>query len=665
LHGVFLTGEEIDNFYNGFCNDTLWPLFHYFPSFVSFKAQAWQAYKQVNEIYFKELEKILKPGDMVWIHDYQLMLLPRLLRERLKFPPAIGFFLHTPFPAFEIFRLLPTKWRTALLKGLLGANLVGFHTYDYAQYFNSCVQRILGYEIEAGTILTPDGRKVRVETLPMGVDFAKYHMAGEISEVKKQIKLLTNQGLKSQKIILSIDRLDYTKGILKRLMGFEQFLEKHPQFHGKTVLIMVVVPNRTSIERYQEMKRQIDEFVGHINGRFGSVDWTPVVYRYKAMGFNEIAALYSVAEVSLVTPLRDGMNLVAKEYVASRKDQSGVLVLSEMAGAAQELGEAVIVNPNHVEDIAEAIKDALEMPKEEQRANNQLMQVRLKRYDLKRWADEFLKALNEAYEEENTNSRGQLLTSLVKEKIIRSFHKSKNRLLLLDYDGTLTPFYKYPYLAKPTGELLEIIKKLSSFPKTQVVIISGRDKQTLENWFRDSKITLFAEHGVWLKKLEEAWQKPHAISNDWKEAVLPIMKTFVDRLPGSFLEEKEYSLVWHYRMANPELAFLRAKELVSNLMNMAANTEWQVMPGNKIVEVKNTGTDKGSAIGRLISDTKYDFILAAGDDATDEDLFKVLPKTSYTIKVGGSKSDAKFLAPTHKEVLDLLEDLTNMRKKTA
>jgi trehalose 6-phosphate synthase/phosphatase len=650
---VFLSERAMDKFYQGFCNKTIWPLFHYFPSYTVYDQDYWIQYQRVNEIFCDAVMQIVKPDDIVWIHDYHLMLLPGLIRERMPHIP-IGFFLHIPFPSFEIFRLLPGKWRREILEGLLGADLVGFHTHDYTQYFLRCVLRILGYDHSMGQILF-NNYMVKAETLPMGIDFHRFYNASSSPEVQKE-KYISKNTLANLKVISSIDRLDYTKGTLNRLRGYEAFLDKNPQWHGRVVLVLVVVPSRIGVEHYQQMKRQIDELVGKINGRFSSINWTPILYQYKFLPFHPLVALYGLSQVALVTPLRDGMNLIAKEYVATRSDKTGVLILSEMAGASKELGEAIIINPSNVEEIADALKQALEMPKEEQIRRNEVMQTRLKRYDVVRWANDFIQDLL-SLKEKQKRLDAKLLSPYVKKQLIGDFTKAERRLLLLDYDGTLVPFAGLPQMAKPNEELIEILKSFSDDQKTEVSLISGRDKDTLQNWFGTLDLKLIAEHGAWLKEKNEDWKMIKPLTNDWKPQILPILEMYADRLPGSFVEEKEFAIVWHYRRADPESASMRAKELVDDLVNFTANIDVQILQGSKVVEVRCAGVNKGIASMHFISQDDFDFILAVGDDWTDEDLFKALPETAYSIRVGLTQSYARFNLYSQTGVIELLREL--------
>ena len=655
---VFLSEEEMDQFYLGFCNATIWPLFHYFPSFTVYQANFWEQYKHVNEVFCETLLDVVRQGDLVWIHDYHLMLLPRMLKARAPHLP-VGFFLHIPFPSFEVFRLLPGKWRREILEGLLGSDLLGFHTFEYVQHFLQSALRILGHEHHMGQILTSE-RIVKVDSFPMGIDFDKWSIALNNPDIRREEIDLKNT-LSQVKVILSVDRLDYSKGVLNRLEGFEIFLETNPQYHGRVVLLMVVVPSRIGVHHYDLMKRQIEELVGKVNGRFGRVDWTPVVYQYRHVPFQSLVALYSVSDICLVTPLRDGMNLVAKEYIATRKDGMGVLILSEMAGAAKELAEAIIINPNNREEIAEALKEALETSVEEQRRRNQIMQRRLRRYDVTRWANDFIQALL-AIKDEQKRLQARLMTPETRDELMESFESAERRLLLLDYDGTLVSYAVEPQMARPTELVLNLLGDLASTPANAVVLTSGRDKKTLETWFGMLPLSLVAEHGVWIKERNKDWRMTKPLSIDWKPRIAPLLETYTDRLPGSFVEEKEFSYVWHYRKADPELASLRAKELVDDLVHFTANIDVQVVQGNKVVEVRNAGVDKGTAALHFLSKNRFDFILAVGDDWTDEDLFKIVPPTAYSIRVGITQSYARFNLPGPTDVLELLHELRKSEK---
>ncbi|MBI4212617.1 MAG: bifunctional alpha,alpha-trehalose-phosphate synthase (UDP-forming)/trehalose-phosphatase, partial [Deltaproteobacteria bacterium] len=647
-HPIFIQDEMMKSFYEGFCNKTIWPLFHYFPSFCSFDETSWENYKTVNQMYCDAILKVIKPDDTIWIHDYHLMLLPSLIRKER--PNAkIGFFLHIPFPSFELFRLMPHAWRTEILRGMLGANVVGFHTPDFVQDFLRCTLRILGWEHNSGWLTVQD-RLVLIDTFPMGIDFQRFFSAASAPEVKKE-KALLQQTLGEQKVILSLDRLDYSKGILQRLAGFEHFLREHPEWHKKLVLLLVLVPSRIGVDRYQEMKDQIDAAVGKINGAFGSFDWVPIVYQTRFVEFAGLSALYQQSHIALITPLRDGMNLVAKEYVASRSDQTGVLILSEMAGAAHELGEAIIINPHTREEISRALERALNMPEEEQKQHNAVMQKRLQKYDIVGWVEDFMRSMHHA-EEEQHHFRAKILTSDKLTAIKNHFVSAQRKLLLLDYDGTLVSFHPSRDKAAPPQALMDLLRKLSTL--AEVVIISGRHRNTLGHWLGDLSVHLVAEHGAWYKKRNQTWELFKPLRNDWKNNLLPIMQLFADRLPGAEVEEKEYCLVWHYVGADPELASRRRKELLDHLMNFTANMDVQILQGRKIIEVRNAGVTKGNVVQELFPFSDYDFVLSMGDDTTDEDLFRILPENAVSIRVGLTNTFAKWNVVDTQAALHLL-----------
>jgi len=634
---VYLPEESMDRFYLGFCNKTIWPLFHYFPMLTNYEEENWQEYRNVNRAFAESVIKALRPDDVLWIHDYHLMLLPKLVRE--KFPEMpIGFFLHIPFPSWEIFRMLPRVWREEIIEGLLGSSLIGFHTHDYARDFLTSVLRTSGYEHQLGNLTLRD-RVVDVDTFPMGVEFDRFSLTAASKETALHVEEL-RQKCVGQKVIFSVDRLDYTKGLINRLRGYETFLKNNPQWHGKVVFIISVSPSRIGVDSYQNMKLELEQMVGRIIGDFGNVHWTPLVYQFRNLSFEEVVPLYRLCDVALITPLRDGMNLVAKEFIASRPDQTGVLILSEMAGAAKEMGEAIIINPFHREDFAKALEQALTMPVEEQIRRNQLMQDRLRRYNVVRWADDFVQALL-ATQKTEAARRARLLTGKASSNMMQQYRAATRRALLLDYDGTLVPFSAEPKLAWPDADLLELLTALAADPANEVTIISGRPRRTLEEWVGKLPISLIAEHGVWLRNKGEAWRMLKPMTAEWKDRVRPIFQLYLDRLPGALLEEKEFSLAWHFRRADPEQASQRAKELLDDLAGYTRNIDVQVFEGNKVIEIRNAGVDKGTAGLEWLNQFNPDFILGVGDDWTDEDLFRALPASAYSVRVGLANTAAR------------------------
>jgi trehalose 6-phosphate synthase/phosphatase len=657
---VDLSNDDINLYYEGFSNKTIWPLFHYFNEFVEYDHETWDAYVSVNRKFADVALSIVGDNDMIWIHDYQLLLVPGMIKEARP-DVTIGFFLHIPFPSYEVFRILP--WRNEIIKGMLGADLLGFHTYDYERHFFSCVRRLFGYDIIFNKIHL-ENRIIMADAFPMGIDYEKFHEASievghRLNREKSELQIELEKFFSlspDKKLILSIDRMDYTKGIPNRLRAFEIFLEKYPEYQGKVSMIMLTVPSRDNVEQYQLLKKQVDELVGYINGKYGMVNYSPVWYFYRSMSFENLIELFNASDVALITPVRDGMNLVAKEYVATRVSKSGVIILSEMAGVSKEMGEALIINPNNLNEIAESIHTALEMPIEEQRERMSVMQNRIKRYDVFKWAGEFVKALQKIKGIQIQFNTKKINESLQK-SIINQYKSAKKRVLFIDYDGTLTGFKANPQAAGPDDEILKLTKSLASDQKNEVVIISGRDKETLGKWFEGLDINMIAEHGVWHKPRSADWKMMYQIHNEWKDNIRPAIETYVDRTPGSFIEEKNYSLVWHYRKSEPDQVALRVNELKDELTHLIANHNLEIMEGNKVIEVKTGGINKGLAALHFIKDSKFDFILAVGDDWTDEYMFRELPEKTISIKVGLVNTAARFKVASVSDVRNLLSSL--------
>ncbi|UEG55058.1 bifunctional alpha,alpha-trehalose-phosphate synthase (UDP-forming)/trehalose-phosphatase [Mucilaginibacter daejeonensis] len=650
---VYLTQDDVLEFYEGFSNDVLWPVFHYYAStYTTYKPSHWDYYQSVNEKFKEVIMANCEPGDTIWIHDYQLLLLPSLIR-RERPDVSIGFFLHIPFPSHEMFRLIP--WRAELLQGMLGADLIGFHTFDDVRHFLSSVSRILPVPVSSNMI-TSGERSVIVESFPMGIDEQKYASMTYEPEVIEQAAQI-RQIFKGGKIILAIDRLDYSKGILQRLQALELLLEEHPEYIGNVTLYMVVVPSRDTVPQYMYLHDQIDKKVGNINAKYRTMDWTPVSYYYRSVPLETLSALYSTADVCLVNPMRDGMNLVSKEYVASRTNNDGVLILSEMAGASRELIDALLVNPNNVIQVKDAIIEALAMPLEEQQRRMKQMRQLVAKFNVNHWVQIFMERLNEVKLLQRS-MQTRHVHSTTAQSIINRYHNTGKRIIFLDYDGTLVEFKPNVDQAVPDRQLYDLLAKLSADPNNQLVLISGRKHENLGDWFGDKNIYLIAEHGAWFKPPQQEWHKINGLSTSWKKDIHTVLEKYVDRTPGSFIEEKTYSLVWHYRKAQRGLGELRANELMNTLKFLATDKGLQLLPGDKVVEIKNMEINKGKAALSLVDQGDWDFIMALGDDVTDEDLFKALPESSVTIKVGSGASVAKFYVRNPKEVRGLLTAMT-------
>ncbi|WP_037573501.1 bifunctional alpha,alpha-trehalose-phosphate synthase (UDP-forming)/trehalose-phosphatase [Sporocytophaga myxococcoides] len=657
---IFLEDPDVNQFYEGFSNTTLWPLFHSFPTYTSCHEEQWEVYKKVNEIFCEEVLRHAGEEDLIWIHDYHLLLLPGLIRKKL--PKAkIAYFQHIPFPSYEIFRILP--WREQILEGVTGADLIGFHTHDDVKHFLTSIQRILGMENKMGTVRAEE-RIFKVDAFPLGIDFFKYWETSKLKSTERQVGLHRKQ-FQDVKIILSIDRLDYTKGIPERLKAFDVFLEKNPEFREKVSLLMIVVPSREKVQLYKDLKMEIDEMVGNITSKYRTVNWTPVLYFYRSYPLQSLSAFYKLSDVALITPLRDGMNLVCKEYVASRNDETGVLILSEMAGAAKELSDALIINPYNIEECANAIKNALCMPFDEQQRRMSEMQYLLRKYDVSKWTSIFLKSVEEIVQKQQELAMKRLTPEL-KHKVISDFNSSKNRIVFLDYDGTLVSFQNKPEHAKPDENLIDIMTRLCAIKDLKVVIISGRNKETLNEWFGHFNMDIIAEHGLWMRR-DKNWKMMFQLNDEWKKELSALLNHFVEKTPGTFIEEKDHSLVWHYRKADDDLSNARKKELLDYLQYLTTNMGLSVLEGNKVVEIKSALINKGRAVKKYLK-APFDFILAAGDDWTDEDMFKEMPEHAYTIKIGSSLSAAKYTLPHYIQgvnsgIRTILSEITEKTQK--
>ena len=647
---VPLSAEEVERYYVGVCNGIIWPLFHYLVDAVPLEFKDFDAYATVNERFAEVAAAHYRPGDLVWVHDYQLMLVPALLRARL--PEArIGFFLHIPFPSSELFRILP--YRERLLEGLLGADLLGFHTPSYMRHFCSSALRLLGASTEVDQ-LSWDGRRVRVGVFPMGIDAEAYGTMAEDPAVLAQVEQFRSPD--GGQILVGIDRLDYTKGIPRRLLAFERLLQGHPDLHGRVRLVQVAVPSRSGVEAYQAFREQVDGLIGRIHGAFATPTWTPIHYLFRGLSAPEITALYRAADVALVTPIRDGMNLVAKEFVASRVDEDGVLVLSEFAGAASELAEALQVNPYDVDGMADSYYRALTMPSAERRTRMRALRRRVVAHDVHRWVHTFLQGLETV---PGLVVRVGVSPPGLIETAARRLREAEYLVMLLDYDGTLRSFVETPELALPDPPLLSLLRRLAARPRTDVHVISGRTRDTLERWLGDLPIGLHAEHGVWSRhRRDGAWTSLALSDTSWRDSVRRILADFAARTPGTLIEEKTASIAWHYRMAEPDFGAAQANELRLHLTALLSNEPVEILPGNKVIEVRPHGVHKGRVVEPILSSAPPGAtVVAMGDDATDEDLFAALPPDALAIHVGRGPTPAPLRIADVRAVRAFLESL--------
>jgi len=635
---VYLSKQEAERFYEGMSNSVIWPLFHYLVDRLPLFVRDFEDYRAVNERFADAVCAQASEDDLIWIHDYHLLLLPRILRERM--PRArIGFFLHIPFPSSEIFRLLPH--REDLLYGMLGADLVGFHTFGYARHFANALLGNLGIEPELDRV-DVEGRNVSIGVFPMGIDVRNFERLAASSELPERTAALRGAH-QVERLILGVDRLDYTKGISRKLLAVERLLERSPQYRGKVRLLQVAVPSRENVAEYKSLRAEVEGLVGRINGSSGSLHDAPIHYLYQSLTPEELVASYRAAEIMLVTPLRDGMNLVAKEYVASRIDGDGVLVLSELAGAASELGEALTVNPYDVESLATTLDRALSMPEAERRARMAVLRDKVRARPVEWWARQFVNTLEQSDRTPGTRDLRQDSREL--EALSRELARRSEVLLALDYDGTLVDIKGLPEFAVPDAALLELLSELAELSGVEVCVVSGRPRSDLAGWFDELPLHLVAEHGVWSKRARTNEWRCHIDPStlDWIADARHILQTYVERAPGSFLEEKTAGLSWHYRLVDPHRALALARELRVHLVRHFAQAPVSVLPGRKMIELRPQGIDKGSAVRDLLGLLQRELgIAAAGDDRTDEDLFAALPEDAITLCAGTRATRARY-----------------------
>ncbi len=619
---VFLTREQVEAYYERFSNGTLWPLLHYRTDEVAPQDADWDAYVEVNRLFARVLAAQWRPGDLVWVHDYQLMMLPRFLRE-LRPEACIGFFLHIPFPAPAILRVLPQA--QTLLESLLSADCVGFHTATFARHFHESLLRLLGANVR-GNEVRRNGRRTRVGVFPMGIDARAYSALADERETL-EVARRWRKGDKARWLV-GIDRLDYTKGIPGRLLAFERLLSEHAELRGKVRFVQVAVPSRGGVEAYQRFRSLIEELIGKIQGTFGIPDWSPVRYLHRALSRREVVALYRAADVLLVTPVRDGMNLVAKEFVASRNDEDGVLLLSEFAGASAELPDAVPVNPFDVAGGARAILEALGLSRDERRRRMRRLRERVFEHDGASWARSFLDTL--------ASLMPTIERSVPPADWIERARNAPELQLLIDYDGTLVEFCDDPAQAAPDEPLLGLLRGLAGRRATQVHLVSGRARADLERWFADLPLYLHAEHGLWTRDpAAREWVRAAVAPLRARAAVREIMKELVERLPGARIEEKEESLVFHWRGCDERFAEIQARDLEVSLRLLVGGEGVRIERGACILEVRNAGAGKALAAQAARRQAQpRAVLLAIGDDATDEDLFEAILPEGLAVKVG-------------------------------
>jgi len=655
IEPVFLSQPELDGYYEGYSNTTLWPILHGMVQRAQFSDESAEHYRAVNERFAEAILKVADAGDVVWIHDYHLFLLPALLRaERPNL--RIGFFLHTPFPSSDILRALPE--RREILLGLLGADLIGFHTYNYLRHFRSSLLRILGVETEHDSLYFK-GRKHQLGVFPIGHNHKGFAEA-MTTEAFKEAQVELKEHLDERKLVLNVERLDYTKGVPQKLAAIRHFLEHNPGKRESVMFLIIAVPSRQNVEEYADLTDEVQREVGAINGDYGSVKNVPVHFLHRGFPPEELASFYSLADVCLVTPLIDGMNLVAKEFIDCKSDdpetRPGVLILSEFAGAAAEMSHATLVNPYAISEVSSAISSALEIPDDKKWERIQVMQKHLSRNDAGAWAQRFLSYFDEL-EDEILPSEG---LSGVKDDICRASMSGKRLSLFLDYDGTLRQFTTRPDDAVPDPGLLPLLRRLKK--KADLCIVSGRPMDFLDEIFGGEGFNLVAEHGYrWSREHHPEWAltNPH-VDVSWKEGILPQLEQITRLTPGSHVEEKPSALVWHYRPSDPEFGLWQARRLLTELTELTASMPVAVHHGKKIVEIASLQVNKGRAVEALIHQLGTDVALAAGDDQTDESMFSIENnlESYHSVHIGGNNTRATHISGIDR-FRNFLEDLAN------
>jgi trehalose 6-phosphate synthase/phosphatase len=672
---VFLTQKQLDDYYNGYSNSILWPVFHDLevrPDALEQHDKWWKSYKSVNSSFAGVVLALTNKQSTIWVHDYQLLGLPQMLRA-VRPLAKIGFFLHIPFPSLKHFKQIPSSRK--LLDGLLGADLIGMHTKRYTENFlKACSDLTKDFvapgQVMLGTHLT------QVTDFPMGIDYERFTKARELSAVKKEYRKHQRK-YRGLRVILTVDRLDPTKGLVERLQAYQLFLRQNPSIRGKVIMVMLAVPSRTEIEEYKELKEQVESLIRDITKEFGTSSWQPIDYLYTSLPVESVTALYQVADVAFITPIRDGMNLVAKEYIASRPKHDGVLILSSTAGAAQELTDALLVNPKRPETLVEALNRAIKMPKRELRERITNMDRHIAKHTVQAWAKQFMGTLQQPV----AGSAPHYTRSLTRDRvqdITDSLRRARHPVMLLDYDGVLAQHVINPAKASPSKEITGILKKFSSIPQLDVAIISGRSQDDLINWLGDLPITLVAEHGASVRNLtpearsavvsgkhptasQAGWKRLTQTSPKWQNDIEPILVKYAANTPGAHVEIKDFSLVWHFRGASPYYAQKNLVILRRILKRYIATYGLEMHTGDKILEIKPSDVNKGAAATQLITEWgkrgQIDFVLCLGDDYTDEDMFEILPVSAYTIKVGRGTTSARLRARTIDEAQHLLKKL--------
>ncbi|XP_009788844.1 putative alpha,alpha-trehalose-phosphate synthase [UDP-forming] 11 [Nicotiana tabacum] len=707
---TFLSLELINKYYHGFCKHYLWPLFHYMLPITSsqgvrFDRKCWLAYVSANKIFADKVYEVINPDeDYVWIQDYHLMILPTMLRKKYN-RIKVGFFLHSPFPSSEIYRTLPV--RDEILRALLNCDLVGFQTFDYARHFLSCCSRMLGldYQSKRGYIgIEYFGRTVTIKILPVGIHMGQIQNVMSLADTGKKAKELKEK-YEGKILMLGIDDMDMFKGIGLKFLAMGHLLDQTPRLRGKVVLVQITNPPRSRGSDIQEVEEEVKRIASEINKKYGKPGYEPIVCVNGPVSTQDKIAHYAISECVVVNAVRDGMNLVPYEYTVSRQSsdnldkalgidssaasRKSVIIVSEFIGCSPSLSGAIRVNPWDIESVSNAMFSAATMNDSEKELRHEKHYKYVSSHDVAYWARSFDQDLKRACSEHfhkrcwgiglglgfRVVALGPNFRKLSVEHIVSAYNRTNNRLILLDYDGTMLSEESVD--KTPSEDDISILNGLCSDPKNVVFIVSGRGKDTLSKWFSPCpRLGLSAEHGYftrWSKDSE--WEsRPVAADLDWKKIVLPIMERYTEATDGSSIEQKESALVWHHQHAGPDFGAWQAKELLDHLESVLANEPVVVKRGQHIVEVKPQDVSKGLVFENLLASMQSrgkapDFVLCVGDDRSDEDMFESIASSLannslpdkaevFACTVGQKPSMAKYYLDDPTEVIKMLQGLS-------
>ncbi len=632
---VFVNDALYDAYYNGIANDVFWPLFHYEASRIRFSLDYWQAYQRVNHEIARAVAAIAQPEDIIWIHDFHLFLMPQILRD-MNISSRIGFFLHIPFPSSELFRQLPV--RHELLSGLLGADLIGFHDYSYLRHFGNTLNNVMNISPDM-LGLTWNQRRVNMGVYPVSIDTQHFARAARQEATQVYVEQF-QRSRNGTRWILGVDRLDYSKGLLLKLQAFAHLLASCPHYRGKVSLLQLAIPTRQDVEEYQKLRAEFERMVGEINGMYSTPSYVPVQYMYTSVPLEELLALYREADVLFVTSRRDGMNLVALEYVVAQDmEDPGVVVLSEFTGAASMLSEAVLINPWDVHGSASCLEEALSMSLPERRERKAIMQRFLENYTASDWAESFMQDVRNMPEKKSHVRQVVLMDD--SDTTQHFFEDLKENIyLFLDYDGTLVPIQERPEQATISESTRDLIARLMEHPRLNIIMVSGRDGDFLTTQFKDLPVALAAEHGAkyYDPQTGEWTSLIWSDINTWYPSATKVMESYVRRVPRSHMEPKEYAIAWHYRQSPRTFSDYQAHKLKEELDAGLAHLPATVIAGNKVIEARAVEANKGYFVRNYLTSyvqrPEEASFIALGDDTTDEDMMRALPDHGKSIKVG-------------------------------